>query len=136
MAEIEPSSRLYEKNGALYMTVSALRGVDEAHPTTTPIGFVLADNRLVTVRYATPKPVRTFENHARRDPELVQRRPDRARAPARRDHRPPCRRDRERQREMEQLSRQIFQEQQDERRIPADEADRAADAASAAPRRC
>src|ERR1041385_6030142 len=39
MAEIEPSSRLYEKNGALYMTISALRGVDEARPTTTPIGF-------------------------------------------------------------------------------------------------
>ena len=71
MSEIEPSSRLYEKNGALYMTISALRGVDEQHPTTTPISFVLAANRLVTVRYATPKPVRTFENHARRDPEIV-----------------------------------------------------------------
>jgi magnesium transporter len=71
MAEIEPSSRLYEKNGALYMTVSALRGVDEHLPTTTPIGFVLAGNRLVTIRYATPKPVRTFENHARHDPEVV-----------------------------------------------------------------
>src|SRR5947208_16024632 len=71
MSEIEPSSRLYEQNGALYMTVSVLRGVDEEHPTTTPIGFVLAENRLVTIRYATPKPVRAFENHARRDGELV-----------------------------------------------------------------
>ena len=71
MAEIEPSSRLYEKDGALYMTVSVLRGVDEHHPTTTPIGFVLAGNRLVTIRYATPKPIRAFENHARRDSELV-----------------------------------------------------------------
>ena len=71
MAEIEPSSRLYESNGALYMTISALRGVEEQHPTTTPISFVLAGNRLVTIRYATPKPIRTFENHARRDPELV-----------------------------------------------------------------
>jgi len=71
MAEIEPSSRLYEKNGALYMTVSVLRGVDEHHPTTTPIGFVLAHNRLITIRYATPKPIRSFENHARREPELV-----------------------------------------------------------------
>jgi magnesium transporter len=75
MSEIEPSSRLYEKNGALYMTVSALRGLDEAHPSTTPIGFVLAGNRLVTVRYATPKPVRAFESHARRDPELVRNGP-------------------------------------------------------------
>ena len=71
MAEIEPSSRLYESNGALYMTISTLRGVDEQHPTTTPISFVLAGDRLVTVRYATPKPIRTFENHARRNPDLV-----------------------------------------------------------------
>ena len=119
MAEIEPSSRLYEKNGALYMTASALRGVDEAHPTTTPIGFVLAQNRLVTIRYATPKPVRTFENHARREPELVRDGPtalvrlldalidrlaDEIEAVTAR---------------MEQLSHEIFQEQQDERRIPA-----------------
>ena len=39
------------------MTLSALCGVEEGQPTTTPIGFVLTDNRLVTVRYATPKPV-------------------------------------------------------------------------------
>jgi magnesium transporter len=119
MSEIEPSSRLYEKNGALYMTASALRGVDEAHPTTTPLGFVLAGNRLVTIRYATPKPVRTFENHARREPDLVRDGPtalvrlldaiidrlaDEIENVSER---------------MEQLSQQIFQEQQDERRIPA-----------------
>lgn len=120
MAEIEPSSRLYEKNGALYMTVSALRGVEEHLPSTTPIGFVLADNRLVTIRYATPKPVRTFEQHARRDPELVRDGPtalvrlldtiidrlaDEIEQVAA---------------TMEQLSHEIFQEQQDQRRIPAE----------------
>jgi len=119
MAEIEPSSRLYEKKGALYMTASALRGVDDANPTTTPIGFVLADGRLVTIRYATPRPIRTFENHARRDPDLV------------RDGHTALVRlldaliDRladeieEVSAKMEGLSHQIFQEQQDERRIPA-----------------
>jgi magnesium transporter len=71
MSEIEPSSRLYEKHHALYMTISALRGVEEDQPTTTPISFVLARKHLVTIRYATPRPVRTFENHARRDVELV-----------------------------------------------------------------
>jgi len=120
MAEIEPSSRLYERNGALYMTVSALRGVDEHLPTTTPIGFVLAGNRLVTIRYATPKPIRTFENHARREPELVRdgttalvrlldaiidRLADEIEGVSG---------------TMEHLSQQIFQEQQDQRRIPAD----------------
>jgi len=71
MSEIEPSSRLYAQNGTLYMTVSVLFGVVDGKPSTTPIGFVLTDKRLVTVRYATPKPIRTFENHARREPELV-----------------------------------------------------------------
>ena len=60
LAEIEPSSRLFERNGALYMTLSALRGVKEGEPTTTPIGFVLAGNRLVTVRYADPQAVARF----------------------------------------------------------------------------
>ena len=71
MAEIEPSSRLYEENGTLYMTVSVLFGVQDGEPRTAPISFVLTDNRLVTVRYATPKPVRAFADHARRDPALV-----------------------------------------------------------------
>jgi magnesium transporter len=71
MAEIEPSSRLYERRGALYMTVSVLYGVQDGQPNTSPISFVLTDKRLVTVRYATPKPVRAFAEHARRDPDLV-----------------------------------------------------------------
>ena len=118
MAEIEPSSRLYEQNGALYMTVSVLRGVDEDSPTTTPIGFVLAGNRLVTIRYATPKPIRTFENHARRDPELVRDGPtalirlldaiiDRLADEIERVSTT-----------MEELSREIFQNSTQDRRIP------------------
>jgi magnesium transporter len=71
MAEIEPSSRLYERDGALYMTVSVLYGVQDGAPASTPISFVLTDNRLVTIRYATPKPIRTFEDHVRREPELA-----------------------------------------------------------------
>ena len=119
MAEIEPSSRLYEKDGALYMTVSTLRGLEEERPTTTPIGFVLAGNRLVTIRYATPKPVRTFENHARRDQELVR---DGATALVRLLDAIIDRLADEIEQvsgRMERLSGEIFQEQQDERRIPA-----------------
>ena len=71
MREIEPSSRLYAKNGTLYMTLSALYGVEEGHPRSDPITFVLTDKRLVTVRYVTPKPIRAFELHAARDPSLV-----------------------------------------------------------------
>lgn len=71
MSEIEPSSRLFERKGALYMTLSALRGVVEGQPTTTPIGFVFTGERLVTVRYATPKPLLAFSDHVRREPELA-----------------------------------------------------------------
>lgn len=71
LTEIEPSSRLYEQGGALYMTLSTLRGVDEGRPTSEPIGFVLADNRLVTVRYGTPRPIRAFAQHVRHEPQLA-----------------------------------------------------------------
>jgi magnesium transporter len=70
LAEIEPSSRLYDRNGALYMTLSALYGVEDGHPASSPIGFVLSEKRLVTVRYVTPKPVRIFSEHVRREPVL------------------------------------------------------------------
>jgi magnesium transporter len=71
LAEIEPSSRLYESDGALYMTTNVLFGVTDGIPSSTPIGFVLIGNRLVTVRYATPKPILAFAEHVRRDPELA-----------------------------------------------------------------
>jgi len=71
MAEIEPSSRLYEQDGALYLTASVLYGVDHGKPASSPIGFVLSDNRLVTVRYVTPKSVRAFSDHVRREPALT-----------------------------------------------------------------
>lgn len=118
MSEIEPSSRLYEKNGALYMTVSVLRGVDERHPTTTPIGFVLAGNRLVTIRYASPKPIRSFESHAKRDRELVRDGPT---AMARLLDAMIDRLADELEEvslKMEELNREIFQDDQQERRIP------------------
>ena len=51
------------------MTTNALRGVQEAHPTTTPIGFVLADNRLVTIRYAQPKSFALFIAALQRIPQ-------------------------------------------------------------------
>ncbi|HET8535068.1 MAG TPA: magnesium transporter CorA family protein [Sphingomicrobium sp.] len=71
MAEIEPSSRLYERDGALYLTISALYGVDDGKPASAPVSFVLTDDRLVTVRYVTPKPVRAFAESARREPDLA-----------------------------------------------------------------
>ncbi len=71
MAEIEPSSRLYSRDGAIYMTISVLYGVEDNEPGSAPMGFVLSDDRLVTVRYVMPKPIRAFSESVRRDPELA-----------------------------------------------------------------
>lgn len=71
MAEIEPSSRLYARDGTLYLTLSVLYGVDADCPAASPTGFVLTEKSLVTVRYVTPKSVRAFIETVRREPGLV-----------------------------------------------------------------
>jgi len=71
MKEIEPSSRLFERGDAIYMTLSTLYGVEEGQPSADPIAFVLAGKRLVTVRYTSPKPFRVFAEHVSREPELA-----------------------------------------------------------------
>jgi magnesium transporter len=71
MAEIEQSSRLYEENGAIYLTATVLAGLDEDNPIATPISFVLTTKHLITVRYADPKPFRSFAHHVTRQPELL-----------------------------------------------------------------
>ena len=71
MVEIEPSSRLYERDGALVMTVSVLFGVQEGHPQSEPISFMLKEGKLVTVRYVTPKPWLAFSREARSQLALV-----------------------------------------------------------------
>ncbi len=71
MVEIEPSSRLYERDGALVMTVSVLFGVEEGEPKSEPISFLLKEGKLVTVRYMTPKPWLAFSREARGEIGLV-----------------------------------------------------------------
>ena len=56
MAEIEVSSRLYIENGARYMTATVMFNTETEKPGTTAITFIIAGNRLVTVRYDEPKP--------------------------------------------------------------------------------
>jgi magnesium transporter len=62
MQEIEVSSRLYVENGARYMTATLMCQSDTDTPLTTPVTFVLAGNRLVTVRYDDPKPFSLVSN--------------------------------------------------------------------------
>jgi magnesium transporter len=56
MQEIEISSRLYVENGARYMTATLMCQSDTPIPKTTPVTFILAGRRLITVRYDEPKP--------------------------------------------------------------------------------
>lgn len=64
MAQIEPSSRLYQENGATFMTASLLVRSEEDHPSLTPATFVLDQGRLITIRYDTLKPFTVFANRA------------------------------------------------------------------------
>jgi magnesium transporter len=65
MDEIEASSRLYQEGGAYYMTAVVLHQslVPTEPPISTPITFILAGQRLVTVRYAEPRAIDS-ETHA------------------------------------------------------------------------
>ncbi len=62
MQEIEISSRLYTENGARYMTATLMCQSDTATPKTTPVTFILAGHKLVTVRYDEPKPFTLIGN--------------------------------------------------------------------------
>jgi magnesium transporter len=58
LSEIESSSRIYEDDGILYLsmpTISSAANVDDAP---SPLGFVLSKDHLVTIRYT---PLRSFE---------------------------------------------------------------------------
>lgn len=71
LSQIEPSSRLYQRGEALYMTLNALHGVEDGKPASAPIGFLLSNDRLVTIRYVTPKPICDFADEAVREPETA-----------------------------------------------------------------
>jgi len=68
MREIETSNRLYEEDGAVYMTATVGSKLDSAAPESSAITFILANNRLITNRYADPTPVRRFMTHVERYP--------------------------------------------------------------------
>jgi magnesium transporter len=56
MEEIESSARLYTEDGAEFMTETFLTDLDTDQPRRTPVTFILKGSRLVTVRYADPRP--------------------------------------------------------------------------------
>jgi len=70
MQEIEPSSRLYQENGAMFMTANVVWKADTTEPESTAVTFILTHERLVTIRYGDPRAFRFFVAHAERNHAL------------------------------------------------------------------
>ena len=68
MSEIETSSRLYQENGATFMTAAVLTHATTDFPLLAPVTFVLVGDRLVTVRYAEPSAFAAFIGQFERQP--------------------------------------------------------------------
>lgn len=68
MEEIEISSRLYIENGVTFVTATLPDGTDTPNPRLSPVTFVLAPDRLVTVRHHDPLPFTTFPQRAQQAP--------------------------------------------------------------------
>ncbi|MCH9626684.1 MAG: Magnesium transport protein CorA [Chlamydiales bacterium] len=67
MKEIEASSRLFVENDLLYMTVNVLSKAEGKHPFLSPITFILNEKRLITLRYANPRPFQIFARKLERN---------------------------------------------------------------------
>jgi magnesium transporter len=55
LAEIEASSRLYQEDGAAFMTANLIRRGENDRPESSPVTFIIKGNQLVTVRYHHPQ---------------------------------------------------------------------------------
>lgn len=64
MQEIEVSSRIYAEGGALFLTAQVIAASNTLHPEIGPVTFVLAKDRLVTIRYHDPHAIRIFVDRA------------------------------------------------------------------------
>jgi magnesium transporter len=60
MQALEPSSRLYQEGNALFMAATLLARSESGHPERVPVSFILTPERLVTVRYDTPRAFEVF----------------------------------------------------------------------------
>jgi magnesium transporter len=60
LAEIEASSRLYLRNGATFVTATLITRAENEKPQADAVTFILAGERLVTVRYCEPRALDIF----------------------------------------------------------------------------
>ena len=62
LSEIESSSRLRHQNGAIYLSAPLVYRAESDQPLTTPVGFLLTRERLITVRFEELTSFNTFIN--------------------------------------------------------------------------
>ena len=55
LAEIEASSRLYQEDGAAFMTANLIRRGEHDQPESSPVTFIIKNNTLITIRYHHPQ---------------------------------------------------------------------------------
>lgn len=72
MREIEVSNRFYTEAGAHFMTALLMQAVEGEAPIVSNVTFILAGQRLVTVRYAEPKAFSIFADRTcKGDPQCT-----------------------------------------------------------------
>lgn len=64
LAEIEASSRLYQEDGAAFMTATLIRRGENDRPESSAVTFIIKDNQLATVRYHHPQAFPVYVNRA------------------------------------------------------------------------
>jgi magnesium transporter len=69
MREIEASNRFYSESGAQFMTAFVIHASDKDSVTTSNVTFILAGNRLITVRYGEPRAFTLLADRACRSSE-------------------------------------------------------------------
>lgn len=68
MHEIEVSNRLYQEDGATFMTATMLSKVDSGAPESHAVTFIATKDRLVTVRYVDTTSFRRFSSQFIKSP--------------------------------------------------------------------
>ncbi|AYD00104.1 magnesium/cobalt transporter CorA [Neorhizobium sp. NCHU2750] len=66
MEDIELSARLYQEDGAEFMTMTVLTRPDSGQPIKVPVTFIIKGQILVTVRHAEPRPFDAYMARARK----------------------------------------------------------------------
>ena len=64
LAEIEASSRLYQEDGAAFMTSNLIRRGENDRPESSPVTFIIKGNQLITIRYHHPQAFPVYVHRA------------------------------------------------------------------------